>query len=107
MESLSKEDNALSSFPNVILGQLSYPCIPFRLPIVCAEATFVHVLSSNYLDVISQFGVSFATIMSTFYISTTPKVHILLHHIPQFICMAQMPLGLFSEEVVEEQHKRF
>ncbi len=71
------------------------------------EATFVQVHSSNYLDVISQFGVSFTTIMSTFHISMTPKVHILLHHIPQFIRMAQIPIGLFSEEVVEEQHKRF
>ncbi len=107
MESLSKDDNALSSFPNVILWQLSYSWIRFRSPFVCAEATFVHVLSSNFLDVISQFGVSFTTIMSTFHISMTPKVHILLHHTPQFICMAQMPLGLFSEEVVEEHHKRF
>ncbi len=54
------------------------------------EATFGHVLSPNYEEVISQLG-----------------VHIALHHIPQFIRMTQMPLGLFSEEVVEEQHKRF
>ncbi len=71
------------------------------------EATFGHVLSPNYEEVISQFGVSFTTIMSTFHISITPNVHIVLHHIPQFIRMTQMPLGLFSEEVVEEQHKRF
>ncbi len=71
------------------------------------EATFEHVLSSNYKEVMSQFGVSFTTIMCTFHISMTPKINILLHHIPQFIRMTQMPLGLFSEEVVEEQHKRF
>ncbi len=70
------------------------------------EATFGHVLSSNY-EVISQFGVSFTTIMLTFHISMTPKVHILLHHIRQFIRLTQMPLGLFSEEVAEEQRKRF
>ncbi len=113
MESLSKDDNVLSSFPNVILWQLSYRWSLFRLSIVCAylllkvvEATFGHVLSPNYEEVISQVGVSFTPIMSTFHISMTPKVHIVLHHIPQFICMTQMPLGLFSEEVVEEQHKR-
>ncbi len=71
------------------------------------EATFGHVLSSNYEEVLSQFGVSFTTILSTFRISMTLKIHILLHHIPQFLRMTQMPLGLFSQEVVEEQHKRF
>ncbi len=65
------------------------------------EATFGHVLSSNYEEVISQFGVSFTTIMSTFHISMTPKIHVLVHHIPQFIRMTQIPLGLISEEVVE------
>ncbi len=90
--------------------------IPFEsLPIVnclclfekVVEATFGHVLSPNYEEVISRFGVSFTTIMSTFHISMAPKVHIVLHHIPQFIRMTQMPLGLFSEEVAEEQSKRF
>ncbi len=71
------------------------------------EATFEPVLSPNNEEVISQFGVSFTTIMSTFHISMTPKVHIVLHHMLQFIRMTQMPLGLFSDEVVEEQHKRF
>ncbi len=78
-----------------------------RLFETVVEATFGHVLSPNYEEVISQVGVYFTTIMSTLHISMTPKVHILLHHIPQFIRMTQMPLGLFSEEVVEKQHKRF
>ncbi len=71
------------------------------------DATFGHILSSTYEEVMSQFGVSFTAIMLTFHISLTPKIHILLHHVPQFIRMTQMPLGLFSEEVVEEQHKRY
>ncbi len=71
------------------------------------EAPFGHVLSSNYDEIISQFGFSFTPIMSTFHIFMTTKFHFLLHHIPQFIRMTQMPLGLFSEEVGEEQHKRF
>ncbi len=37
----------------------------------------------------------------------TPKIHILLHHIPKFTRVTQMPLGLFSEDVFEEQDKRF
>ncbi len=36
------------------------------------EATFGRVLSPNYEEVISQFGVFFTTIMSTFHISMTP-----------------------------------
>ncbi len=103
MESLSKDDNVLSSFPNVILWQLSYPWSLFRLSIVCA---YLRKLLKQPVGTFFQFGASFTTITSTFHISMTPKVHIVLHHIPQFIGMTQMPLGLFSEEVVEEQHKR-
>ncbi len=103
MESLLKDDNALSPFPALEVF------IPLdSLPIVeVVEATFGHVLSSKYDEVISQFGVSFTKIMPKFHISLNPKVNILLHHIPQFIRMTQVPLGLFSEEVVEEQHKFF
>ncbi len=72
-------------------------CLPLFEKVV--EVTFVHVLSSNYEEVISQFGVSFTTIMSTFHISMTPKVHIVLHHIPKFIRMTQMPLGLFANQI--------
>ncbi len=36
------------------------------------EATFRHVVSLNYEEVISQFGVAFTTIMSTFHISMAP-----------------------------------
>ncbi len=68
------------------------------------EATFRHVLSLNYEEVISQFGVAFSTIMSAFHIS---KVHIVLHHTPQFIRLTQRPFRLFSEEVVQEQHTHF
>ncbi len=86
----------------------SLPIVNFlRLFEKVNEATFVHLLSSNYLDVITKFGVSFKKNMSQIHISMTPKVHIVLHHIPQFIRMTQMSLGLFSEEVVDEQHKRF
>ncbi len=46
------------------------------------ETTFGHILSSNYDEVISQFGVSFTTIMSTFNISMTPKVRVFHHHTP-------------------------
>ncbi len=107
MESLSKHDNAIRSFPNVILWQLSYPWILFRLRLFekVVEATFGHVLSANNEEVISQFGVPFTTIMSIFHIFMTPKIHIFLQHIPQVIRMTQMRLGLFSEEVVQEQHK--
>ncbi len=44
--------------------------------------------------------------MSHFRLHMAPKVHILLHHFPHFICLTNMPLGLSSEQVVEEQHAR-
>ncbi len=100
MESLSKDDNALSSFPNVMFWQLSYSINCLRLFEKFVEANFGHVLSSNYEEVISQFGFFFTTIMLTFHISMSPKVHIVFHHIPQLVRMTQMPLGLFQKKLL-------
>ncbi len=72
-----------------------------------AEATFGHRLSSNNEEAIGQFGVNFTRLMSQFRISMTTKVHILLHNAPHFIRLTGMPLGPFSEQVVEEQHRRY
>ncbi len=70
-------------------------------------ATFGEDLSSNNDDVIKRFGSAFSKVMTSFGIRMTPKVHIVLHHLPYFIRLTNMPLGLFSEQVVEEQHARF
>ncbi len=72
-----------------------------------AEAIFGHRLSSNNEEAIEQFGVKFTRLMPQFRISMTTKVHILLHHVPHFIRLTGMPLGPFSEQVVEEQHRRY
>ncbi len=69
-------------------------------------ATFGEDLSPNYDDVIKRFGSAFSKVMSSFGIRMTPKVHMVLHHLPHFISLTNMPLGLFSEQVVEEQHAR-
>ncbi len=71
------------------------------------HATFGHRLSSNYEEAIEQFGVNFTREMCQFQISMTTKIHILLHHVPHFIRLTGMPLGPFSEQVVEEQHRRY
>ncbi len=71
-----------------------------------SEATFGYRLSSNYEEVIEQFGVTFSRVMSQFRLFMTTKVHTLLHHFRHFIRLTGMPLGPFSEQVVEEQHKR-
>ncbi len=42
--------------------------------------------------------------MSSYGTRMTPKVHVVLHHLPHFIRLTNMPLRLFSEQVVEEQH---
>ncbi len=72
MEILSKDDNALSSFPALIPVDSLPIAKCLRLLEKVVEATFVHVLSSNYEYVICPFGVSFTTIISTFHISMTP-----------------------------------
>ena len=40
-------------------------------------------------------------------ISTTPKLHILYHHVGQFIQQTRKPLGLFSEQSAESLHHDF
>ncbi len=72
-----------------------------------AEDTFGHRFSLNYEEAIEQFGVNFTRVMSQFQIAMTTKVHILLIHVPHFMRLTGMPLGLFSEQVVEEQQKRY
>ncbi len=86
-------------------------CLPiidcFKAFARVAEATFGHRLSANYEEAIGQFGVNFARVMSQFRISMMTKVQILLHHVPHFIRLTGMPLGPFSEQVVEDQHRRY
>ncbi len=47
-----------------------------------AEATLGYRLSSNYEEIIEQFGVTFSRVMPQFRLFMTTKVHILLHHVP-------------------------
>ncbi len=70
-------------------------------------ATFGEDLSPNFDDVIKRFGSAFSKVMSNFGIRMTPKVHIVLHHLPHCIRLTNMPPGLFSEQVVEMQNVRF
>ncbi len=42
--------------------------------------------------------------MEVFVIRKTPKAHIQMVHVPQFIAYTNFPLGLTSEQVVEAQH---
>lgn len=37
----------------------------------------------------------------------TPKIHILLYHVPEFISMTGKPLGIFSEQASESVHFAF
>lgn len=40
-------------------------------------------------------------------ISVTPKVHALIHHVPEFIKMKKKPLGIFSEQASESVHYQY
>ncbi len=71
------------------------------------SATFGEDLSPNNDGVIKRFGAAFSKLMPNFGIRMIPKVHIVLHRLPHFIRLTNIPLGLFSEQVVEEQHARF
>ncbi len=113
MESLSKGASALKFWLTVIFLEDHIP--PESLPLInCLRsfgklmaATFGEDPSPNYDDVIKRFGSAFSKVMSNFGIRMTPKVNIVLYHLPHFIRLTNLPLGLFSELVVEEQHARF
>ncbi len=42
--------------------------------------------------------------MEVFVVKKTPKAHIQLMHVPQFIAYTNIPLGFTSEQVMEAQH---
>ncbi len=57
-------------------------CLRFFRKIIAA--TFSEDLLPNYEEVFKQFGSTFSKVMSIFRIRLTPKLHILLQHLPQW-----------------------
>ena len=60
-------------------------------------------LDPGYESKIAQFQQSYIKLP----ISVTPKAHAVFFHVPQFIKMKKMGLGLFSEQATEALHSNF
>ncbi len=54
--------------------------------------------------IIANFQRSFREVMEILDIKETPKAHILMVHVPQFIAYADLPLEFTSKQVVDAQH---
>ena len=60
-------------------------------------------LDPNY----ESYIIKFKEIYGDLGISITPKVHILVHHVPEFIKKHQRSLGWYSEQSIETIHYDF
>ena len=79
---------------------------------------YVHIFKCLHSIVISCFGmeldsefkkhiIEFKELYATLDISVTPKVHILIEHVPDFILKQGRSLGWFSEQALESSHYDF
>ena len=79
---------------------------------------YVHILRCLYNIVVSCFGMTlnplyydhiqkFESVYKDLGISITPKVHILIKHVPNFIEKHGRSLGWFSEQALESTHYDF
>lgn len=67
------------------------------------HACFGNSLDANYKILLEDFF----TLIDFENISYTNKLHILKHHIPEFICLKKKSLGFFSEQTFEAVHHDF
>jgi len=97
---LKNLDILLQMIPNSLIQ--FYNCfVAFHDVIVTC---FSYVLDPTYVTKIHAFEESYRTLN----ISCTSKVHILLTHVTEYIKnIANRPLGLYSEQVVEAWHAKF
>ena len=79
---------------------------------------YVHILRCLYKVILACFGMDldpdfkkyineFKDVYITLGISVTPKVHILIEHVPYFITKQGRSLGWFSEQALESSHYEF
>ena len=68
------------------------------------RACFGSELSFDYFEKINQFKTAFLALPNS---RVTPKLHVVFHHISDFIDRQNSPLGLFSEQAVEAAHQDF
>ena len=84
----------LVEFENVLiaLGKLHCMCNADHLP-------------HNYVNVIDNFITAWFKLTEKFAVSTTPKIHIILHHLCDYFNEMNVTLKLVTDELVEHMHK--
>ena len=68
------------------------------------KSCFGSDLEDDFLDKIQQFQDSYLAIPNA---SVTPKIHVVFHHIKDFVNRHMSPLGIYNEQVVEAAHQDF
>ena len=85
-----------------------FPAVPFidtlRKFNGVVHACFGNTLDYSYAEKIEQFRVSYLQLQGT---TITPKVHAVIHHVPQFIQRRNSSLGIYSEQATEALHHLF
>ena len=71
------------------------------------DSCFGILLSQDYRKHIFQLEKSIERIVVGYNFKITPKIHIILRHVPDFICFTGKPLGIFSEQTAENSHSIF
>ena len=62
-------------------------------------------LPHNYSEVLDKFSSSWFILTNKFNISTTPKIHIILHHLEDYFDEAELTLKQCTDELVESMHQ--
>ncbi len=68
------------------------------------KGIFRVMLGPRHAEIMPHFQCSFREGMEVLVVKKTPKTHIQMAHVPQFIAYTNFPLGFTSEQVVEAQH---
>ncbi len=68
---------------------------------------FGQILDPEFENDISTFEETFMGAMRTHNLWMTPKVYVLVHHVPEYVRRTGVPLGPTSEQALEIQHRFF
>ncbi len=68
---------------------------------------FSRILDQEFENGTNTFEETFMRAMRTHNLWMTPKVHVLVYHVPEYVRRSGVPLGFTSEQALEIQHRFF
>ena len=63
------------------------------------------ILQNNWKEAIASFEESIMFLHGKYSLSITPKLHIMIDHVPDYIEMTGKPLGYISDQTIENAHQ--